>query len=193
MPKRERVPFTYDPALKVWERQPGEPKTAHLYFCMGLEMAPRQRSVKKVSEQAGVSALRCYQYSSEYDWTDRWREFDLTTFSGWFANLAADRMAVAYDFAEQLKVMMELSGTHLAQLREQPGALPPIEFTRLLNAGVAMFKTIYGAAPETVHHTGPGGGPLVTLDFAELDQLTPEEVAARVRQLTGQDLPPGLS
>lgn len=192
MPKRERVEFHYDPELKPWERQPGEPKQAHLYFCMGLEMPARQRSVKKVSEDAGISALRAYQYSSQYDWGDRWREFDAETFSGWFAQLATDRMAVAHELAEQLKLTMELSGVFLAQARDQVGMLPPIEFTRLANLQMAMFKAIYGAAPATVHHAGPGGGPLVTLDFGELDQLTPEEMAARVKQLTGQDLPPEL-
>lgn len=189
MPERE--PFSYDPNLNPWERQPGEPKQAHLYFCVGLELPPRQRTVKKVSEEVGISALRCYQYSSLYDWSDRWRAFDTKTFSGWFANLAAERMAVAYDFAEQLKGLLELTGQHLAILRETPGSLPPIEFTRALNGAIGAFKTIYGAAPETVHHTGPGGGPLAVLDFAELDQLTPEEVAARIKQLTGKDLPPG--
>jgi hypothetical protein len=189
MPKE---PFAYDPNLKPWERQPGEPKTAHLYFCMGIEMAPRQRSVKSVSEMAGVSALRCYQYSSEYDWSDRWRAFDARNLSQWFEQIATDRMAVAYDFAEQLKQMQEITGQHLAVLRETAGELPPVEFTRLINVMIAAFKAIYGAAPETVHHTGPGGGPLVTIDFAELDQLSPEEVAARFKQLTGKDLPPEL-
>lgn len=189
MPK-EREEFHYDPALKAWERQPGEPKQAHLYFAMGLAMPLRQRSVKKVSEEAGISALRCYQYSSLYDWGDRWQAFDAQTFAGWYAEIATDRMGVSYELAEQLKQQLEITGTYLAQLRENAGELPPIEFTRLLNANITLFKSIYGAAPETVHHVGPGGGPIVSVDFSELDQLTPEEIAARVKQLTGKDLPP---
>lgn len=188
----KRDPFTFDPSLQPWERQPNEPKAAHTYFRMGLELPVRQRTVKQVSETAGISPLRAYQYSSEFHWSDRWRAFDAVTFAGWFENLAADRMAVAYDMAEQVKLMLELSGQHLAQLRDAAGSLPPIEFTRLMGTALRTFVTIYGAAPQTVHHSGPGGGP-VAIDFDELDKLTPLELEARVLQLTGQSLPVHLA
>lgn len=197
MPKGE--PFSYDPNLKVWERQPGEPKQAHVYFSWGMTLRPGDRSMKKVWEKAKEESEKkvagpdtFYNYSYQYDWDMRWSAFDAHTFAGWYANLANDRMVVAYELAEQNKLLLEITGQFLVALREERGALPPIEFIRSMNAALGAFKTIYGAAPETVHHTGPGGGPLVTLDFGELDQLTPAELAARVKQLTGQDLPPDL-
>lgn len=184
----KRDAFQFDPNLDPWERQPGEPKAAHLYFFMGLQEPVRQRTVKLVSEKAGISALRAYQYSSLYHWSDRWEAFDRVKFGHWFADLAADRMLVAHEFAEQLKLSMEVTGQTLAKLRDEPGALLPPELVSAMRTNILVFKAIYGAAPETVHHSGPGGGP-VALDFSELDQLTPEELAARVKQLTGQDLP----
>lgn len=197
--RKPRARFQYDPERNTWERQPGEGKQPFYYFALGLELPPRKRTVSNVYDLATERAAdgervcshqRMHVYSSEHDWSRRWDDHAAERFREWDNNHAADRMGVAFEFAEQLKTMQQLTGLHLAMMMDTPGMVPDANFAKLLTAATGLFKAIYGAAPEKVHHSGPGGGP-VRLDFAELDQLTPEELAARVRQLTGQDLPPG--
>lgn len=175
-------PIELDPDRAAWERQPGETARAYSLFLMYLnpdapERVRRQRSVKQVSEEATISALRTYQYSSLGRWAIRARAYDDAANAEWFAGIETERTRMARLFVEELDGLMDNLATVRAVVNGAiPAQLLPGDYARHLNTAANVFRTVLGPAPETVHHAGPEGGP-VEVDFHALDQMGPEQLA----------------
>ncbi len=160
--------------VQLWERQPGETPRQFEYFLRYREMG-RKRTVETVSKLVNKSASHLYNLSAEHHWKRRSDAWDREQDRLWELDQAEGRRTMARRHAAlavsvQQKIIEALKTLDTTKMTAS-------DLARMLEVATRLERVARGEPTAILAHTGKDGGPI------QLENLSPEEAAARTREL----------
>ncbi|MFE4796221.1 hypothetical protein ACFRFL_14160 [Streptomyces sp. NPDC056708] len=188
--------LTLDPALDLWERQPGETPRKYGQFLTFRDQGV-SRTLIKAAETLTLAYSGVKVTASRYRWQDRAAAWDANQSRLFVAEMEEERRRAAREDIRVLRVMTGMVGQALPHVQQQVGNMTIPEFTRFLDTTMKWRRNLFGDPTETIAVTGAGGDPL-TVQVAEFQRMAPEQrrvrlaelaasVSRRVRAIDGDD------
>jgi hypothetical protein len=173
--------ITLDPAVDLWERQPGETSKRYARFLAFRDLG-LTRTLAKASDELALSYSHVRAMAAEYRWQDRAAAWDSHQQRQYVAEMEEERRRSARDDAKILRIMTGMVGQALPHVQQRAADMSIGEFTRFVETTMRLRRNLFGDPTDTIAVTGAGGDPL-TVQLAEFQQMPAEQRRVRLADL----------
>lgn len=173
-----------NPDVEPWDQQPHETNAAYQRFSAYLELAPPERSARKVAERFQKSVQVVNRQRRAHLWDQRVAAFDADRFKRHHLGIEEKALKLANGQMDVARAMLSVVATSVQAVgKGEDPKLKAGEVPRWVDASVRLGKAAREVPDLILKVTEAGEDEPLEFDVPELNGLTLEEARERVGEM----------